>query len=110
MLSKKFACKICKKQFSTKGSLKTHLQGIHENIKFSCQQCDYKASQTGHLKTHVQSIHENIKFPCQQCDYKATESGILKAHIQSIHENGEKNIFKMFLSVKIFSDPTQNYL
>ena len=52
-------------------------------------QCDYEATTQGSLKTHIQSVHEKIKYPCNQCGYQATQKGSLKRHIQSVHEKIE---------------------
>ena len=55
------------------GSLKTHIESIHEGVQYSCRQCDYKATFAGALKRHVESIHEGVRYPCDQCGYKATQ-------------------------------------
>ena len=34
----------------------------------------------GSLKEHVESIHEGVRYPCDQCDYRATTKGNKKSH------------------------------
>ena len=59
---KKYPCNWCVYKATTKGSLKTHVQSVHENIKYSCNQCDHQATEKGNLKRHIQSLHEKIKY------------------------------------------------
>ena len=44
-----------------------------------------KVNFAGSLKEHVESIHEGVRYPCDQCDYKATQKGSLKRHKKSNH-------------------------
>ena len=53
---------------------------------YPCNLCDYKATQQGSLKKHIESVHEKVKYPCNLCEYKATEKGHLKRHIKSVHK------------------------
>ena len=57
------------------GSLKRHIQSIHEGKSFQCQHCDQKYTERGSLKTHIQSIHKGKIFPCQHCEQKFTQKG-----------------------------------
>ena len=50
-------------------------------------QSDYKSNFAGSLKKHIESIHEGVRYPCGQCDYRATEKGNLKKHYISKHSN-----------------------
>ena len=43
-----------------------------KGVKFSCDQCDYKATRKGSLKTHIQSVHEKVRYSCNQCDHQAS--------------------------------------
>jgi len=87
------ACPHCDYQATQKGTLKRHIQSVHDGIKYPCLHCDYQATQEGSLKRHIQnvhdgikSVHDGIKYPCLHCDYQATEKGTLKRHIQSVHD------------------------
>ena len=64
----KFNCYKWDKNFTTKWSLKLHVQSVHEDTKFTCAQCDKQFTSKGYLKQHVQSAHEGVNFPCTQCD------------------------------------------
>ena len=83
--SVEYECIQCEYKTAVKGTLKQHIQSIHEGIKYPCNHCDHEATQRGNLQTHIQSKHEGIKYPCNQCDYQSTEKGSLKRHIQSQH-------------------------
>ena len=56
------------------------------SIQYPCDQCEYKATKKGSLKSHIESVHEKVQYPCNQCEYKATQNGNLKRHIQTIHD------------------------
>ena len=73
---------IVSRNTTNRGSLKTHIQYIHEGKTFQCQHCEQKFISRGCLK----SIHEGKTFQCQHFDKKYTERGSLKTHIQSIHK------------------------
>jgi uncharacterized Zn-finger protein len=60
------SCYICKKLFSTKGSLTRHTRSIHSLIKFKCDDCDHTFSRPDALKAHKCKVskfvtHNNIK-------------------------------------------------
>ena len=54
--------------------------------RYPCDLFNPQASEAGSLKKHIQSVHEKIKYPCDLCDHKATPAENLKRHIQSVHE------------------------
>ena len=70
-----FQCPSCEYNATQKGSLKTHIQSIHEGKTFQCSSCEYKATQKNSLKTHMQSVHEGVRFQCPSplCTHKATK-------------------------------------
>ena len=37
-------CDLCGNYFETKGSLKAHIQSVHEKVRYSCDQCEYQAT------------------------------------------------------------------
>ena len=81
-----FYCKLCGKEFMTKGGVQSHHKREHLKRRFSCSACDGKFTQKHHLRTHFRVHHEGIKFGCTQCNAThGTKSG-LKTHIESIHE------------------------
>ena len=56
-----------------------------ERVRYDCDQCDYQATERGSVKTHIQNIHEGVRHDCNHCDYKATQKSNLKYHIKSKH-------------------------
>ncbi len=53
-----FACQVCDKTFGQKGTLTTHMEGIHMGlVKYSCELCDKKYKWRTSLSLHVQSKH-----------------------------------------------------
>lgn len=88
----KFTCDICKKDFATKWSIKSHmLQHISkiffcwmfpkntakvnkfatfsEKFDYVCDQCGWKFLTKGNLKGHLQTTHSDVKnFVCKACN------------------------------------------
>ena len=82
----KHHCDQCDYQVKQKGTLKVHIQSIHEGISYPCDKCDFISNKKSSLKVHKRS-HEGIKYPCDQCEYQTPYPGSLKAHIEGIHKN-----------------------
>ena len=86
---KKFLCKICSKNFSTKGNLKNHINTIHNNYyPFKCpySNCSHSYSNKSRLEVHIRT-HTGIKpFQCNLCNKFFNEKGNLKTHI-NFHKN-----------------------
>ena len=78
-------CRKCNKQFVGNASLTRHTNNVHNKIKYGCSQCHKAYSSNTSLRRHVKSFHENLKYPCNLCDYQATEIGHLTRHKRSIH-------------------------
>ncbi|XP_064647498.1 histone-lysine N-methyltransferase PRDM9-like [Lineus longissimus] len=84
----RFRCKLCGKECSHIGHLKTHIRIHTGENPFKCQQCGKGFTQSGDLQGHV-LIHTGEKpFKCQHCGKGFTQSGILQRHVL-IH-TGEK--------------------
>ena len=81
-----FDCKLCGKEYATKGGVQQHHKREHLKKRYSCSACDAEFKTRDHLRTHFRVHHEGIKFGCTQCNAThATKSG-LKMHIESVHE------------------------
>ena len=79
-------CHLCEIKTVSKGSLKMHIESIHDGIRYECGQCDYMATKQGNLKRHRQVKHEDPKYECDSCEYKTTQPEYLEMHTQSRHE------------------------
>ena len=36
-------------------------------IKYPCDKCGKKFTELGSMKKHIQSVHERVMFPCDKC-------------------------------------------
>ena len=105
-------CNICKKEFSTPGTLECHLY-IHKDFKFMCDQCrkrfSFASSHDSHKLSHTsdktqvcktcgksyvnkgdlvkhEKVHSSKMWKCQLCDYENHDERNLKAHMRC-HSN-----------------------
>ena len=82
---KTLLCEKCNKLFSTKHSLKDHINFIHNNYRpFKClfPNCDKEYLVEAKLITHLRT-HIGIKpFICQICQKSFNEKGNLKSHLK----------------------------
>ena len=81
-----FRCKLCGKEYATKGGLQSHHKAEHLKRRFSCSACDAEFKAKEHLQVHFRVYHEGLKFGCTQCDATHNTKAGLKIHIESIHE------------------------
>jgi len=82
-----FKCHLCDRNFTQKGNLQTHINGVHLKVKFNCEFCDSQSTTKDHLKTHINTVHLKLKpFQCDECDQSFGERGSLKIHVDSIHK------------------------
>ena len=65
-------CTICRKGFTRKCSLKSHIESVHEGIKYDCHICHSKFSRRTHVQSHIKSAHEKVKHECSICGLKFT--------------------------------------
>ena len=90
---KVYNCQICKKPFSSKGSLTRHL-GIHTcEKKYACGQCKRTFNQNAGLKRHLcggQPLIADVLLPadpvlepfsCEKCDFSSKKKRKLKNHL-----------------------------
>jgi hypothetical protein len=103
-LIKKLTCPKCRKTFSRKSNLNTHLK-LHTNIKkFSCSVCKMKFFVKDNMQRHERLVHKKyIELPtpkirftakksasCDICYAKLTQRRSLYTHIQQVHGNPYK--------------------
>ena len=86
--SASFPCESCNKVFTLNGSLKRHIQCIHEkNRPFKCSACEKTFKLKNYLKRHFSSVHENKRpHKCTICKKTFKENNHLKRHFSSVHE------------------------
>ena len=78
-------------QYSTKESLESHLNLIHNNVRFKCSYCKYQTSSSKYLNQHKRKKHtENISMPeqfqCPDCTKIFTQEKSLELHRMNKHE------------------------
>ena len=69
----KFICEECKKEYSTNGSLKSHLWGVHNignGTLFECTEdvCEFTCKSNGDLKRHLSNVHDIGPNRCDYCN------------------------------------------
>ena len=63
-------CPICKKGFTLKTGLRTHLEVVHEGKKpWRCEICDHNFSKKQDYRRHADAVHEGKRpFVCYNCN------------------------------------------
>ena len=62
-------CQICPKILASAGSLKRHIEQVHEKEIFFCDTCDKAFTHKHTLQTHKKNIHEESKkLKCEKCN------------------------------------------
>ena len=79
-------CLICKKQFLSSDTLKSHVSSVHlDERSFVCPYCGKRLSQSGALKIHIR-LHTGEKpFPCSICHKRFGNKCTLNTHLE-VHE------------------------
>ena len=81
-----FDCKLCGKEFRTKGGVQVHHKREHLKRRFICSACEAEFKTREHLRVHFRVHHEGIKLKCEQCSTTHTTKAGLKQHVTTIHE------------------------
>jgi len=102
----KLQCQICKKKYSSVGSLRKH-KNIHDK-KFGCQICDKKFPLKCILLEHIRNVHENPgSYRCDICKVAFNSKAILKGH-QKTHIKNRPKPFKCSMC-NLATDQIGNY-
>jgi len=80
-----FKCEECSSEFTSKQTLKAHMQSFHEGIKKVCSFC---LKPVADLTRHVRSQHKNEgkkDFPCDSCHTYFRTNFSLQRHKETVH-------------------------
>ena len=83
-----YKCKECGMKFSRNGTLRRHVQTVHEGAtKFSCSKCDFKSNRKDLLDRHAAKVHDERpeEFKCSGCDFSAASLYKLNRHETEAH-------------------------
>jgi hypothetical protein len=81
--------------FSSSSNLRRHQQAIHEQRRdFVCAVCHKEFAQAGSLKVHVESMHEGVRYVCpvNDCDKSYRSKGGCTEHIRNMHGNDSSSL------------------
>ena len=74
----KATCPICTKKIS-EDFLTRHIETVHEGKRlYECKICKKSYTQKTHLNTHIEATHKMSKHKCGQCKYETTHKYAMK--------------------------------
>ncbi|XP_078535239.1 uncharacterized protein LOC144822045 [Lissotriton helveticus] len=74
-----YACNVCAKTFSQKGSLTRH-QTIHTGIRYACTECDKSFTRKEMLTVHKRKHTGEKPYQCNDCGKRFSHTGYLFSH------------------------------
>jgi KRAB domain-containing zinc finger protein len=90
-----YLCTLCGATFKTKGSLQTHIQGVHKGknrkpqdesaLIYGCEVCGRKFHNHAILKKHMITHSTERPFACSSCGDTFKTAEYLKSHIDCVH-------------------------
>jgi uncharacterized Zn-finger protein len=84
-----YVCKNCKKIFTRKTNLKSHMLEHNGELPHKCPTCGKGFAQKVKMERHEKSVHQKIKdFKCTYpgCGGEFVDKSSLKAHIDRVHK------------------------
>ena len=90
-----FNCPMCNKKYH----VAQHISEVHEGIKpHQCKLCSESFSRKGSLKNHVNIVHEGKRHTVAHFVKKNAYIWFLKKHVKEIHE-GKKHMFRVLKKI-----------
>ncbi|XP_022905302.1 zinc finger protein 260-like [Onthophagus taurus] len=84
-----YSCKICKKEFKTKGHVKFHQYCVGGKMPLKCKTCLKEFVSKSHLHVHLLSHEEKKPHVCAECNKTFVTKSKLKRH--SLMHSGDKS-------------------
>ncbi|XP_023315361.1 zinc finger and BTB domain-containing protein 6-like [Trichogramma pretiosum] len=83
-----FECDTCKKSFTQKKYLQSHISAVHDRSKpFECEICYESFGYKRVLDGHINSVHKRSKpFECELCHKSYGFKAGLKRHVTAVHD------------------------
>ena len=86
---KDFQCDNCERGFTSRQSLKEHVDTIHKGLRsFPCKQCGKSFGRRAGLKMHLLTHADKLPFNCGFCLQGFKKKNLLKKHIIKSHHLG----------------------
>ncbi|KAE9532130.1 hypothetical protein AGLY_010332 [Aphis glycines] len=107
IISNTHECKLCKKIYSSKSSLKRHmLCHATERQKHECEKCQKSFYYKSDLSYHMKTSHQpNAILKCQKCEKLYKTNKLLKIHYDDVHNQIKK--YKCNICGISFGQPIQ---
>ncbi len=79
-------CTLCQKQFSSRSSLRNHIDLVHHKRKrFSCTICQKLFNSNKHLTRHLSSHSDEKPFSCTLCEKHFSRLDNVDRHVKRVH-------------------------
>ena len=90
LAKKKYICKICNGEYSSKPNLKLHIARMHDkSLYLTCHLCGKTVTGKQTLNNHIKWVHDKIKdINCDKCGKGFASNAQLREHKLRIHEGG----------------------